>query len=371
MAKYAIFRHGKAKFKSYADIRNAEKHNQRTMDVPNADPDGEVRRVYGGNSAADTLKALLKEHGIKPRKNAAYAMEYVLTFSPEMQGKVDREEWINANIEFLEKEHGIGLLSVDFHGDEKTDHLHAICAPLIEKEVRGEVKMRLSGVDFWKGKDKLSARQDRYAEAMAQFGLERGLKGSRATHRALKEYDNFIKQGGTPADLVVYNDARQSIKDLEASEPEGGMFSVDKLKKSWNAMKLDARRAFLRLGNAIKKVRALDSQNKLLQSDLERSKAEIGYLHQKLHHDGVNKLESNLEDANKRVETLEKQLAAKESELTNKHLALLKERQDKQELAQKGMQYKRSMDDMVESLNIELAEERSKNDRNNDHGLNY
>lgn len=367
MAKYAIFRHGKAKFKSYADIRNAEKHNQRTMDVPNADPNGEVRRVYGGNSAADTLKALLKEHGIKPRKNAAYAMEYVLTFSPEMQGKVDREEWINANIEFLEKEHGIGLLSVDFHGDEKTDHLHAICAPLIEKEVRGEVKMRLSGVDFWKGKDKLSARQDRYAEAMAQFGLERGLKGSRATHRALKEYDNFIKQGGTSADLVVYNEARQSIKDLEAAEPEGGMFSVDKLRKSWNAMKLDARRAFLRLGNAIKKVRALDSQNKLLQSDLERSKAEIGYLNQKLHHDGVNKLESNLDDANKRVETLEKQLREREAELSNKDLELMREKRNSQEIAQSARDYMAQTDDKINTLSRELELERS----SKDHGLNY
>ena len=312
--KFAIFRHGKKKFKTYGEITTAEKHNTRQMDVPNADPKKSWERIHGGDSASDTLKNLLDKYKIKPRKNAALAMEYLLTYSPDMAGKIPRDEWLKANIEWLKEEHGEGLLSVDFHEDETTPHLQAICAPLIEKTVRGKLKMRLSGVDFWKGSDKLSERQDRYANAMAKFGLERGLKGSRATHTTIKEFYKILNAANQDHSKT-YQDTIEKYKELETLE-QPGVFGI---REAWNNLTKDMRQTLTRLGNALKIISRLDADKKLLQSDLGRSQATVAKLSQKLSSSNVQELEQQIENFKLDVEILEGDLT--KSEYKNVDLA--------------------------------------------------
>jgi hypothetical protein len=187
MSNYAILR--TSKIKTGAKIAAADKHNSREWHPDNAsDTEGGVFRVYGKPDALKTHTDLMTRAGIKPRKNAVLAVEYMATFSPEMQGKISRKEWVKANIAHFKKEHPQGLLAIDLHTDESTDHLHILAAPIIKKKVRGEMKWRLSAKDFFNGKKAMIDLQDRYANAMTPMGLERGVRGSTAHHASIKEF---------------------------------------------------------------------------------------------------------------------------------------------------------------------------------------
>lgn len=290
MKNYAIFRHNKAKFKTNSQISNADRHNLRLMDVPNADPERDAIRIYGGKRTITEFKNMLAKFNIKPRKNAALAMEYMMTFSPEMNGKITIDEWVAENIAFLKREHGEGFLTADLHLDETTPHIHAICAPLIQKEVRGKIQWRLSGVDFWKGKEKLSDRQTRYADSMKQFGLRRGIKGSRAHHTTVKQWRkrlfSLIKDS-----LIKGNDAVEKME-----RPGTGRFKAawinakDKLKQVVTGLSI----ATGQIDDYKQREDVLNANMKLLQHELEHSQE--------------NMFEKELEAAECRNEALEKSI---------------------------------------------------------------
>lgn len=115
------------------------------------------------------------------RKDAVKFLPMVMTGShKEMKeifaDKIKADEWVRANYHFACKEFGAeNIVRATLHLDEKTPHLHIVAVPLTKdgrlsaKEVFGDIKA-------------LSARQDRYAEAMRSFGLERGVKGSKSVH---------------------------------------------------------------------------------------------------------------------------------------------------------------------------------------------
>ena len=67
------------------------------------------------------------------------------------------------------------------HLDEKTPHIHATIVPLTPDG-------RLSAKEIVGNNKKLAELQDRYATAMQSFGLERGERGSKVTHRTTQEY---------------------------------------------------------------------------------------------------------------------------------------------------------------------------------------
>ena len=82
--------------------------------------------------------------------------------------------------------------------DEKTPHLHATVIPIVmgerkrksregEKKYRTQTGPRLSADDVM-GRARLSTYQNTYAEAMREFGLQRGVVGSTARHQSNGEY---------------------------------------------------------------------------------------------------------------------------------------------------------------------------------------
>ncbi len=90
------------------------------------------------------------------------------------------------------------VVSVVLHMDEKTPHLHATVVPIVtearhRRQREGEQKYhtkegpRLSSDDVMH-RPKLKEYQDTYAAAMKPFGLERGIVGSTAKHKALSTY---------------------------------------------------------------------------------------------------------------------------------------------------------------------------------------
>ncbi|ETN79898.1 hypothetical protein NECAME_18058, partial [Necator americanus] len=143
------------------------------------------------------LEKYYQSAGAKQKDNSVKAMEFVLTASPaffENAKAKDIQEWKKAQIEFAKKEFGENLKFAVLHLDEKTPHLHLIVSVEEKKTVKfknrygsGEKEqISLNARRF--NREYLKSLQTRYAEHNEKFGLSRGLRNSKATHRTLKTF---------------------------------------------------------------------------------------------------------------------------------------------------------------------------------------
>lgn len=208
------------KLKKMANVSGANNHNQRLNvdDCKGVDWSKTKDNIHiGATDPMTQIKKVWEKHGIKPRKNAVMANEYVLHASPEFfEGKSPREvkEWAKENLEFLKDKHGDGLISFDLHLDESSPHIHAIVTPIYENS-KGQ--MKLSAKHYF-DKLVLPQLQTDYAKSMEKFGLERGIEGSRAKHKTIKQY-------GAELDRVLIKakaqskDAIQDFKKMQEMKP--------------------------------------------------------------------------------------------------------------------------------------------------------
>lgn len=177
------------KVKSVASLANLEKHCSREKIPKNADRERTQlnRSIYKDQLTLPQRFAKMTE-GQKIRKNAVMAIEVLMTASPDAMKNMDTlDAWIKENREWLCKEFGkSNVVRMYLHMDETTPHLHAVVIPIDEK---GKLNCR----SFLGGADKLSRLQDTYAKAMQPFNLERGIKGSKAHHKTVKEFYRAIE----------------------------------------------------------------------------------------------------------------------------------------------------------------------------------
>ena len=205
------------KHKSIGSVKFRENHTYRRVETPNADPTKQHKNklLFGQENYAEGLSNFLEKYeqaGNHVRKNGVLAIEYLLTASPEFfdeGSKNDRDErlkkWCEAQIDFMKKEHGDkNILCMYLHLDEKTAHIEAYVVPV-------DSKGKLNCKSFLGGKSKLQGLQTRYATHNKDFGLVRGLKGSKATHQQVQKFYEQIKQ---PA--KVSNENLQKAVKLEA-----------------------------------------------------------------------------------------------------------------------------------------------------------
>jgi hypothetical protein len=120
------------------------------------------------------------------RKDAVKYLTHIMSGSHEdmkelFKNREKSERWIVANYNFLAKEYGEeNIVKFVVHLDEKTPHIHAVTVPLKEgkltaKEVTGNPIV-------------MAQRQDRYADAMKSFNLERGLRATGVKHETARQY---------------------------------------------------------------------------------------------------------------------------------------------------------------------------------------
>lgn len=126
----------------------------------------------------------------KPQKNAAVAVEVVLSGSPEFQG--DWDQYLEDSKEWALKRYGAeNLLQASIHFDETTPHLHLLFVPLVKNQ-KGEKKY--SSGEFAGNREDLQKLHTEYFEAVGKkYGLKRGEGGRRVAHQTLKEYDKEVK----------------------------------------------------------------------------------------------------------------------------------------------------------------------------------
>lgn len=205
------------KHKSIGSLEFREKHTYRINPTPNADPakTHKNKLLFGQEQYADGLKKFLDEYetsGKNIRKNGVLAVEFLLTASPEFfsEGtKAERDvrlkKWCEAQVQFMKNEHGEkNILCMYLHLDEKTPHIEAFVVPI---DLKGKLNCR----HFFGAQKALNELQTRYATHNKDFGLERGAKGSRATHQQVQKFYEQIKQ---PAKVSTEN-LQKAVK-LEA-----------------------------------------------------------------------------------------------------------------------------------------------------------
>ena len=180
---YAILR--TAKLKSFGEIGGSLSHNYRTRPTPNANP---IRTPDNSHSVSksylvmDGIKNRLPE---KTRKNAVLAIEYLITASPEWSGwqnKEKEQEFFKRSVEWLQQKHGKeNVIATSIHRDETTPHFIAYVVPI---DSHGKLNAR----EFLGGRAKLSKMQTDFHIKVKDLGLERGLEGSKAEHKTVKEF---------------------------------------------------------------------------------------------------------------------------------------------------------------------------------------
>lgn len=194
--------------KRITDINKAFNHNLRVSDEFSKHTDKSKREqnlvlfdrfsFSGGCDFEARIDEHIKEKGIFVKKGTnVKCLEFVLTASPEFfknasESKI--QEWRKTQMNFLKKEFGNSVLNVVEHNDETTKHIQ--CIILADKKKIHKYKNQKG--EFFKEKHCISpgdydpqylrGLQDRYAESNKKFGLVRGLRNSKATHRTLKEF---------------------------------------------------------------------------------------------------------------------------------------------------------------------------------------
>lgn len=119
----------------------------------------------------------------KRRSDAVLCIEHLITASPEWKGwGTDQENRIFEKSKvWLEEKYGKdNVIATTIHRDETTPHLVAYVVPLDEETGRLNAKKWIGG------RSNLSGMQTRFAKKVEEFGLDRGVLGSKSRHTSIK-----------------------------------------------------------------------------------------------------------------------------------------------------------------------------------------
>jgi len=243
----------------------------------------------------------------KVGKNQTKAIRVILTGTHEQMMKIVQsgklDKWTAANLKWLKDTFGEeNVVSFVLHMDEKTPHLHATVVPIVtgerkRKSREGEKKYRTHNgprlsADEVMGRVRLSTYQNTYAEAMREFGLQRGVIGSTAKHQSngeyyrqqMLQYENDIirlnaevekANEGRSAILSLFGkgDLAKAKKDLAAKDEQIAKLKeqIKKLQEEHNAIVQRHKQELAKLRNGYqaeidKAIKVSESLRKILQT---------------------------------------------------------------------------------------------------------
>ena len=243
------------KLHSNSNVGGAISHHLRTRETDNADPElmknnwffpndyptdekGNTDKSVNANleyrkeqqkKAMAMYKKRLPE---KVRKNGVRAVEFMMTVSPEVMQRKDfnSTKYLNACANWAREKFGKeNVFFIAYHRDETTPHVSLLLTPIDENG-------KLNARKFFGGRDKMSALQDDFYNSVGkEFGLDRGIKGSKAKHQTIKSY--YEKQNQKDLELEkLAEDISQNLpqkkfgQSAEKYEQEKEQFIQDKLK---------------------------------------------------------------------------------------------------------------------------------------------
>ena len=253
--------------KANSSLNSIAKHIERTAHPENADPARTHLNRYnlveypdGITGLAAAVEHRISNSGItrKISDRQVRCLNLVMTSDNEgMQKIIDSgklDEWIDDNIKWARDTFGgDNVVGAALHMDERTPHLHIAVVPIVTAERKKKAREatakkryrtkaanrpRLCADDIME-RGKMSRYQDIYAEAMAKYGLERGIRGSEARHIGQHEYyrDCMVKKKGLEEDIGNLSIEKRKLdkekKSLESKVEnlEGRTTALDTRKK--------------------------------------------------------------------------------------------------------------------------------------------
>lgn len=263
MPNFAVCRGGKC---SAGKVSAATEHNLNRDDVLNADPSLRHlnQALIGSGDIMEDVLARLNETEIKPRANACYAIEFVMTFSPEwaqfkkgeskktpgtmtLYGPHEKLKLFQEScIKFLQETYGKkNVVSVNLHMDERTPHLHAFVVPIVEKNIAinrdrkhtGKEKIYekrtvLSGRDVMGGPEQMAQMQTNFAQYVAHLGLQRGIESSGAKHTDLGVFYKLVNDTVTGSNADINRQLLEELGNRRKSKDRSELDDVQKALKA-------------------------------------------------------------------------------------------------------------------------------------------
>lgn len=189
----------------------------------------------GVASRTEAIQHRLDNAGLERKigKNQVRALRVMLSGSPEDMKRIRQvgqlDAWCKDSCGWLQKTFGKeNVVSAVLHLDEKTPHIHATVVPIVRGERRKAQLERARNAaggkrtyrtkkdrprlcaDDVTARDKLKAYQTTYAEAMAEYGLKRGVEGSEAKHISTQQYYREV--------FVRKNEMAEQIENLKGQQ---------------------------------------------------------------------------------------------------------------------------------------------------------
>lgn len=266
------------------------RHIERSTQPDNAHPELRhlnredfIRYPEGVGGLGEAIRYRLDHAGLtrKIGKNQVLALNVLLTSDGEALRRLADEgrlnEWAEASIGWAKQTFGEdNVIGAHLHMDEQTPHLHVTVVPIVTTERKRKASEaratkryrtkpkngpRLSADDIMT-RENLTRFQDTYAEAMARFGLERGIRGSEARHVDQHEYYRQcqIKKKGLEQDVATLSSEKRQL-DAETQ-------SLEKRKK-------ELERGNRWMDKTFAETKAANAEMVRQNSELEKRKSEL------------------------------------------------------------------------------------------------
>ena len=344
-------------------------HIARTKMPPNAIPELTYLNeelVEYPEGVADRTEAINHrlEHAGLTRKigtNQVQVIRVMLTGTQEDMLRIVQEgrlkAWCADNLEWLRQTFGAeNVVSAVLHMDEATPHIHAAVVPIVTGERRKTREKKIVKPEKRKYRTKSVARprlcaddvmsrvklkeyQDTYAAAMAKYGLQRGIDGSKARHVTTQEfYRNAIARQQNLQDnigelLRIEEEKRKAVEHATTQEQT----AREKLRRTaaeLNAVKGELKTERLKNSAAEVGTTILDGIGSMIgTSKVKRQEQEIGVLRQEVsaRDETIEILQTKIQtmqsEHSRELTTMQARHTTEKANLTNQHekeISLLK-----------------------------------------------
>ena len=289
-------------------------HIERTIQPKNADPTRThlnrelIQFPNGVRNRTAAIQHRLNTAGLRRKigKNQVQAIRIVLTGTHTDMERIEQlgrlDEWCQDNIDWLRKTYGAdNVVSAVLHMDEETPHIHATIVPIVQTE-RKKQKKEQAVKKKYRSKapaprlcaDEVMSRanliryQDTYAEQMAAYGLQRGIKGSEAQHISTHDYyRSLIAQGeDLQANITQLLKEQEKAREViaEAEQAKKDLVRI-KAEAKTEELKNSATKTAISVFNGVNsllggnKVNRLEKDNAQLHREVDELNAQIERLH--------------------------------------------------------------------------------------------
>ena len=265
--------------------------------------------------------------------------------------------WCADNLAWLRKTLGAeNVVSAVLHMDEATPHIHAAVVPIVTGERRKTREKKTDEPNKRKYRTKSTARprlcaddvmsrvklkeyQDTYAAAMAKYGLQRGVDGSKARHVTTQEfYRNAIARQQNLQDnigeLLRIEEEKLKVVEHATKQEQTARAELHRTAAELNAVKGELKTE--RLKNSVAEVgtNILDGIGSMIgTSKVKRQEQEIGVLRQEAaaRDETIEILQTKIQttqsEHSRELTTMQARHTTEKANLTNRHkkeISLLK-----------------------------------------------